>query len=113
VRDLDYVRFSRVRVLACRNCGTRELTRKDMCEARKKRTGHTWAVVLRVGLMIKVWVSHGIEVFRKFEGSYGQCGSGDRANVDTGGRREIDNITFFETRTGNPATDTRTGGRYF
>jgi len=103
-------------VRACRNCGTRELTRKDMCEAneeQKKGRGHTWAVVLGVGVMVKVRVSHGIEVFRKFEGSYGQGGSGDRANVDTGGRREIDNITVLETRTGNPTTDTRTGGKYF
>jgi len=63
--------------------------------------------------MVKVWVSHGINVLRKFEGSDRHCGSGDRANIETGGRREIDDITILETRTGNPATDTRARGKYF
>lgn len=63
--------------------------------------------------MIKVGVGHGIKMFRKFEGSDCHGGSSDRANINTRGRREIDHITVLETRPGNPATDTRTGGKYF
>jgi hypothetical protein len=68
---------------------------------------------LRVEVMIKIWVGHGIKMFRKLEGGDGHGGSGDGANIETGGRREIDDITVLETRTGNPATDTRTRGKYF
>lgn len=61
--------------------------------------------------MVKFWVGHGIKMFRKFEGSDGHGGSGDRVNIDTGRRREIDDITVLETRTGKPVADARTGGK--
>lgn len=63
--------------------------------------------------MIKVRFGHGIKMFRKFEGSDGQGCSRNGANIETRGRREINGITVLETRTGNPATDARTGGKYF
>lgn len=66
-----------------------------------------------MGVMIKVGVGHGVKMFRKFEGSDCHGGSRDRANINTSGRREINDITVLETRTGNPATDSGTGGKYF